>query len=183
MLFVIAQALFFFLPAYVANATPVALTRFKIVEFLNKPIDGGAKLWGQPVLGSTKTWRGMIVGMLAGVIVVALQALAYDRWLTLRQFFLYEYYLWDILFLGFLLGFGILLGDLIKSFLKRRAGVQSSASFFPFDYLDFLGALFLSQIFFPLPWQHVVVILVISPLLSIVANIIGCRLGWKKIWW
>jgi CDP-diglyceride synthetase len=47
--------------------------------------------------------------------------------------------------LGFLLALGALLGDLIKSMVKRRVGVPSGRSWFPYDQLDYIiGGLLLS---------------------------------------
>ena len=38
--------------------------------------------------------------------------------------------------LGFLMGFGVLLGDSVESFFKRRRGIKPGKSWFPWDQLD-----------------------------------------------
>ena len=53
----VLQVLYFFLPAYVANMSPVLVRgRFKALAL---PIDGGRWLWGKRILGDHKTWRGL----------------------------------------------------------------------------------------------------------------------------
>ncbi|GAI48998.1 unnamed protein product, partial [marine sediment metagenome] len=59
----IAWALWFILPAYVANATPVVLGG-------GKPIDSGKKFTdGRPIFGAGKTWRGFVSGIATGTMV------------------------------------------------------------------------------------------------------------------
>ncbi|MGZ8796222.1 MAG: CDP-archaeol synthase, partial [Thermoanaerobaculia bacterium] len=66
----IVEAVYMFLPAGVANATPPLLTRF---FGLGRPIDAGRSWRGQPIFGSHKTWLGLIGGTLAGVATFAVQ--------------------------------------------------------------------------------------------------------------
>lgn len=180
---IIAQALFYFLPAYIANASTIILAHFKILESLNKPIDRNYIFKGQPLFGSTKTYRGFVGGTFFGILIVFLQALLFSFSPQSHFLFLFPYQLPNILLLGFLLGFGLLCGDLIKSFFKRRRGIKSTNPFVPFDQLDFLGALILAPIFFPISWQHITALLLISPLLPLFANLFAYLFGWKKVWW
>ena len=86
--------------------------------------------------------------------------------------------------LGFLLGLGGLTGDLLKSFLKRRLRLKDGAPFFPLDQLDFVfgGLLFGAVLHFP-GWYHVAVLLLMTPLLHLLSNLAGYKLGLKKVWW
>ncbi|MEM2192310.1 MAG: CDP-archaeol synthase [Candidatus Hadarchaeales archaeon] len=69
---ILAVAVWFILPAYVANATPVVLGG-------GRPIDGGRKfIDGRPIFGPGKTIRGFIAGLIAGSLVGLVQAI-FDR--------------------------------------------------------------------------------------------------------
>lgn len=183
MLLVLIQSLFFFFPAYCANMTPIIFAHFHLFEFLNLPIDLGKKLMGQPLFGSTKTYRGLICGTVIGILVTLFQYFLYVRFPELKPLFLFPYFFGSSLFLGFLLGFGVLLGDLVKSFFKRRFSIKSTDAFFPFDEMDYLGALLPVQLLFPISYQHFFLLLFLSPILPILANLVAYKLGWKKVWW
>jgi len=75
----ILQCLWFFLPAYVANMAPPIAAHFGILEFLNKPVDFGKKFFDKEILGSHKTWRGLIVGVCAGFATYFVQARLYEK--------------------------------------------------------------------------------------------------------
>ena len=180
---VILQALFFFLPAYVSNAMPVLLAKFNLFEWLAVPVDFGLKINGQFFFGKTKTWRGIIGGIAGAMAVIVIQTLIYDYSGNASGLFMFSYRMPEVLILAFYLGFGEGLGDLIKSFIKRRLHIESSAPFFPFDQMSFLGALLLSTLYYVLPAGQIISILIISPLLPVVANILAYKIGWKKVWW
>lgn len=171
------------LPAYVANAVPILLARFKIWEFLNVPVDFNFHCKGEAFFGKTKTYRGIIGGTLAGMLMIFLQTLIYKYFGDLRWLYIFEYIFPNILFLGFLMGFGLGLGDLVKSFFKRRLHIDSTKPFVPFDQMDFLGAVVLSYFFYNLGTDHLLAILIISPALPVAANIVAYKFGWKKVWW
>lgn len=180
---IIFQSLFFFLPAYISNAVPVFLEKLHWFEFLRVPVDFGHRLRGNYLFGSTKTFRGIIGGAIGGIFTIFLQALLYNYVPASHGWFLLPYDLPNILWLGFLLGIGEGLGDLIKSFFKRRLQLASSAPSFPLDQMSFLGALGLSLLyFFPSPF-HILSILIISPLVPLIANLLAYKVGWKKVWW
>lgn len=204
--------MWFFFPSWVGNAAPVLMARYRRLEWLNKPVDGGIMVGsvggkgGQRLFGATKTWRGIVSGALFGAGVGLLQF--WLLWICVLLFvpgievhkinllqvhnlfaasggfpwFLYANWQTAAL-LGFLLGLGEGLGDLAKSFVKRRLGKNSSAACFPLDQLSFLGALALGAfVYFP-PWEYVVVIVVLSLIIPVVANKVAYKWGWKKVPW
>lgn len=183
MLDTIIQALYFFLPAYAANAAPVILERFRVWERLKVPVDMNRKLKGQPVFGLTKTYRGIIGGVLAGGVMVLIQALIHEVMPQREYLYIIPYHLFSIIWLGVLMGLGEGLGDLVKSFVKRRLTLKSSAPCFPLDQSSFLGALLFGCIYYVPPAGHVWAIIIISPLIPVVANLIAYKIGWKKVWW
>jgi CDP-2,3-bis-(O-geranylgeranyl)-sn-glycerol synthase len=132
-------AVWFLLPAGVANATPVVVAKVPVLARFTASIDGGRTWHGQPILGKNKTWRGLLSGILTATLVLWLQQLIVTdfparRWLTGPL----DYAMLPTLLLGPLLGFGALAGDAVESFFKRRASVPSGNSWFPFDQVDYI---------------------------------------------
>jgi len=174
---VLVEALYYFLPAYVANTLPPLITK---INPLPQRIDAGVQWRGKPLLGKSKTWGGFLFGVFGGVLTYAVQA-----WLYQFSFFqnisLINY---ELVWLGFLLSFGALFGDVAKSFLKRRRGIKASGPWFPWDQEDFvIGALlFSAPVFFP-SWTLVLIIFLITPLLQLGVSWLGWKLGLKEVWW
>lgn len=168
------------LPAYVANMAPVIVKRINI---FNVPIDYGKKgKDGKPLFGPHKTWRGLIAAVIFGAAVFALQQrlYAYDFWRSISLFNYPE----QPAMLGVFLGLGAILGDLVKSFFKRRHNVASGKPWIPFDQLDFVvGALVLSSVFYIPPVWVYGVLLVASPLLHILVNHLAFYLHIRKEKW
>ncbi|HET6399618.1 MAG TPA: CDP-archaeol synthase, partial [Candidatus Thermoplasmatota archaeon] len=69
----ILHALWLFLPAYVANMSPVFSA--KLLPRWNAPMDGGrTSKDGKRVLGPGKTWRGLVGGIVAGAATAVAMA-------------------------------------------------------------------------------------------------------------
>ena len=168
MLSLILKALYFFLPAYLANMAPVLL---KWIPFLEQPV------WERK-LGKNKTWRGLVVAVLIGFIVFVLQKYAYQAGFT--SWALIDYQNFPIYF-GALLGLGALVGDSLKSYYKRKAKIPPGQCWVPWDQLDFvLGAIVFSFFVYVPPASTVLMLIIISPLLHVAANYIGYLLGINK---
>ncbi len=183
MFFVVIQALFFFAPAYISNAVPVFLAKLDWFKFLNVPVDFNYKPDGYSLFGKTKTYRGIVGGTLGGGITIFIQALLYHYYPDSRFLFLFQYELPSVLILGLLLGFGEGLGDLIKSFFKRRLKMRSSSPAIPLDQSSFLMALLLSYSYRGPGIEHALAIIIISPLIPLTANVVAYKIGWKDVWW
>ena len=158
---VVGSALWFILPAYVANATPVVLGG-------GRPIDGGRKfIDGRPIFGAGKTWRGFAAGLAAGIVVGLFQGLIVaepSRYILL----------------GFLLALGALLGDLLGSFTKRRLGIKRGGAAPGLDQLGFvMVALLLASPIHTPSWEAIAAIIAITPVLHVATNFTGYKLGLK----
>lgn len=165
---IILQSLYYFLPAYIANMSPVL---FQKLPFLNKPI------W-EAKLGKNKTWRGVVVASLCGMFVFWLQKIVYASGFTSLAIIDYEDF---SVLLGFLLGFGAIFGDAIKSYYKRKAGIKPGECWLGFDQLDFVvGGLVFSFFVYVPQVETVVILFLATPLLHIAANHIGYWLGMRK---
>jgi CDP-2,3-bis-(O-geranylgeranyl)-sn-glycerol synthase len=183
---VLLQAFWIVIPIYVANASAVIVGG-------GVPIDFG-KNWkdGRRILGDGKTWRGLFAGTFLGMtagfgLVVAAKYLSSSEYayLGLTDF---EGFPMMILIL-FSLCFGALFGDIIESFVKRRVGKERGQDWIPFDQLDFLvGALVFSFLMSELIYLlgltchhwffhfitiwHILILLVVTPFIHIIANVL-----------
>ena len=170
-LMLIWKSLYFFLPAYLANLIPPLL---KNVPFLDKPVS-------EKHFGSHKTWRGIVAAIILGGFVFWLQKISYFNGYT--KLALIDYNGFSVL-LGFLLGAGAIFGDLVKSYFKRKSGVKPGESWKPWDQLDFvIGAILLSFFVYVPRAEVILVLLLVSPLLHILFNLLGYWLKINKSVW
>jgi len=131
--------LWIFLPAGLANGSPVVFARFNWFRFLDKPMDFGEKFRGKPILGPHKTWRGIIGAIVVSTICFLIQRHLYvtEHWaVTVSRTVNYSHL--NPWIVGPAFGFGALAGDAIKSFFKRQIGIQSGRTWFPFDQVDYI---------------------------------------------
>ena len=90
-----------------ANGAPVLFARMLGARFA-RPIDGGIVLRdGRPLLGRSKTWRGVASALLLAVSVAVLIGLPWR--------------------LGALAAASAMAGDCLSSFVKRRFGLKPSS--------------------------------------------------------
>ncbi len=162
-------ALWFFLPAGVANATPVFVNKIPILNKWKTPLDLGLSFRSKRLLGPNKTIRGLLAGTLLGMLVGALQ----------QKIGLVGFHETSWL-IGGALGFGALLGDAVESFFKRQIGVASGEAWFPFDQTDYI----IGGLVFALPFSSLSLIFCIQVLvmwfgIHLVSAFIGYKLGLK----
>jgi CDP-2,3-bis-(O-geranylgeranyl)-sn-glycerol synthase len=126
-------------PAGVANMVPVFAAHIPAIKRYDTPMDFGKSFRGRRVLGDHKTWRGLVAGIVAATVVLALQA-----WLTGHVPFFtwlakdFSYLGLPILIVGPLFAIGALGGDAVKSFFKRQIGIAPGKKWFPFDQIDYI---------------------------------------------
>ncbi|MEK7524029.1 MAG: CDP-archaeol synthase, partial [Patescibacteria group bacterium] len=133
-----------------------------------------------------KTYRGLLSGILFGIIAIFLQQyLASFPWFEKISLLPYrEFNAWQLIFVGALLGAGALLGDLLKSFFKRRLNIPAGEPWVPFDQLDFVvGALVAVSLVYPLPLWHTVAVMILTVPLHFIVNLAAFAMGLKKVWW
>jgi CDP-2,3-bis-(O-geranylgeranyl)-sn-glycerol synthase len=173
---IVFKSLYFMLPAYFANMAPVFVKHW--FKFMANPIDQGIKVKKHRLFGSHKTWRGVIFGIIFAIGVAYIQSL-FDLDINLV-----DYSNWFVL--GFLMGFGAMVGDVAESFIKRRMDIRSGARFVPWDQLDYLlGSLLLTFYLIPNGSRLFVIlsVLIVSPLLHILANHIAYWTGIRDEKW
>lgn len=136
---IVLKLLYFYLPVALANMAPVLFkNNFK---FLAKPIN-------EKLFGSHKTWRGIIVATIFGGLLYLLQYyLAYKYSVFNNLPFDYLSVGW---WFGFVFAFLAIVGDSVKSFIKRRLNKKPGDRWIPWDQIDFLiPSTILVMIFFP----------------------------------
>ncbi|MCK9630788.1 MAG: CDP-2,3-bis-(O-geranylgeranyl)-sn-glycerol synthase [Methanoregula sp.] len=165
------------LPAYLPN--PVAALCGGGI-----PIDNGKNFSdGKRIFGDGKTWRGFVAGIIAGIAIGFIQIWAtgvYDLGILPRQ----------TVVSVTLLAVGALLGDLVKSFFKRRFGKERGSKWPVADQYDLVAGAFILLFIFNPAWLFTEVtlaaficILILTPLLHRATNIIGFMLKVKEVPW
>lgn len=175
----LVEALWLVIPAYAANGLTPLIGLSKNLH----TIDGGRMLGKSRLLGEGKTWEGLAFGVAVAAAIALVEMLAWP------------YLPWELSdiplmivpmspLLGLALGMGAMLGDAAGSFVKRRLNVQRGSPVPLLDQLDFLlGAFLLAVLVVPVKPEWVLLMVVITPVLHLTANLIGFRLGVKKTPW
>ena len=173
--------LYLALPCFVANSLPVIFQRLKWLPNLNKPLDGGAKIFNQRLFGDHKTIRGLLVGVVGAMIVGFIQYLfSYYHFIVI-----YELPgLSQFLFFSFLAGLGALAGDAVESLVKRQLKIASGDSLIIFDQLDYvIGFLLLTSLIISWPLKAVLFLLLFSLIAHPISNWLSYVFKIKKTYW
>ncbi|USZ72550.1 CDP-2,3-bis-(O-geranylgeranyl)-sn-glycerol synthase [Natronosalvus halobius] len=175
----IVVAFWAMVPAYVPNNAAVLAGG-------GRPIDGGRTLNRKRLLGDGKTWRGTAVGTTIGLVLAAMLTLIAGDASAALGFEVPTFT--PLAALG--LAGGAMLGDILASFLKRRTGRDRGAMFPVVDQLDFVvvslpvtALLDIDWFLSVFTWEVILVVVVITPLLHVLTNVIAYRLGLKNEPW
>ena len=141
-----------------ANGSPV-LTKWLFGDRWAYPLDGGRKfIDGRPLLGPSKTLRGLVVGIAVPALVAPLLG-----------------YSWT---LGALLGFMSLCGDALSSFAKRRLSIPPSGRALGIDQVpEALLPLWLLREELGLDWASVAALVALFTIGGLLLSRIMYRLG------
>lgn len=168
-------ALWFLIPAGAANVAPILAAHLPLLSRFDAPIDGGILYHGRRLLGSHKTWRGIVSGVLLGTLALALQQAAYDAFGWARYVSGgIDYPMLPTLLLGPAFAVGALGGDALESFFKRRRGIRAGRPWYVFDQLDYVfGGILLSLPFVRAAPVQYLWMVVIWFLLHLLASYVG----------
>jgi CDP-2,3-bis-(O-geranylgeranyl)-sn-glycerol synthase len=178
-LYTIAAAVWLMLPAYITNSSAAFFGG-------TTPIDRGI-CWGKSrLLGDGKTYEGLIMGISCGIIVGIVQNLFASEYVDLPSFGTFPFSFVTLVSLSA----GAMLGDLLGSFIKRRVGLKRGAPFPLVDQLDFVAGAWLLLFLFARAWfiesfslNIIIAVIVITPLLHLLANFLGFKIGKKQVPW
>jgi CDP-diglyceride synthetase len=181
----ILSCIYFFIPAYTANAFPPLANTFNILNGLNKPIDGGREIRGVPILGNHKTWRGLICEIIVCTLLTQLLVFISNYYsLNIYNNIGIDVHLINNWLLGLLLSIGIVFGDIFFAFVKRRLKLRPGTAFVPFDQTNYvIGAFLFLQPFLNLPIKFWLTLFLLTFLIHIVCNRVGYNLGLHKAKW
>jgi CDP-2,3-bis-(O-geranylgeranyl)-sn-glycerol synthase len=170
-------ALWIMLPAYVPNPVAALLGGGTPIDFGKNYSDG------RRIFGDGKTWRGLACGILAGIITGLILMGAAGR---IPAAVIPQHTLLSVI----LLSTGALLGDLVKSFFKRRFNRERGSPWPVADQYDLVAGSFLLLLIGDPAWllatvtiPVLVVILIITPILHRATNIIGYVFRIKEVPW
>jgi len=179
----ILSCIYFFLPAYFTNMTPPLIKKAGGFNFLDRPVDFNKKFFGKPIFGSHKTWRGVTLGIIVGILVVKLQAWLY-RFPLIKEISFFDYYKINFFLFGFLISFGAIFGDLFFAFIKRRLNLPPGTPFLPFDQTNYvIGAAIFLEPTFKLGISVWLTIFVLTFFLHIIVNRLGYYLKIHQAKW
>ena len=86
--------------------------------------------------------------------------------------------------IGFLLGFGAMLGDALGSFIKRRLGIGRGKPAPILDQLDFIiVAIILVAPFVEVNLIFIVIAIALTLIIHLISNSIAYLLGLKDVWY
>ncbi len=164
------EAVWFILPAYIANGAPVLLARF----IKNRhPIDFGKKfIDGRRILGDSKSWEGFAFGILCGTLTAAFQSYLFNNYTLLIR--------------GFVLSTGALIGDCLGAFIKRRLGLPPGSPAPLLDQLTFLVVamgLTCALHMYTLDIYQTIFLIILTPVLHVASNVIAYLLKLKNVPW
>lgn len=174
-------ALWFFLPAGMANVMPIFVSKIPGLRNLNAPMDFGRSYRGRRIFGAHKTWRGLVAGVIAATLTLWLQQyLAGDFSWVKSISDQVDYASLPTLVVGPLFAIGALGGDALESFFKRQLNIAPGHGWFPFDQIDYIiGGAIATMPFVALGlWQYVW-LLGIWLVVHVASTIIGYFVGLK----
>ena len=145
------------------------------------PLDGGRKWRGREIFGAHKTYRGIISGTIVGFVIFCFQRELFKSYPFVRELSAFNYQDSNVA-LGAIMGLSALLGDLIKSFVKRRLGISSGRSWIPFDQVDWIiGVLLGVTIVFVPDLFFIVTSLVVGVALHFFIKLVGYILHLSEV--
>ena len=206
----IASVIILFGPAYLANTGAMLFGKWipDLLKFESHKIDFGRN-WsdGNRILGDGKSWEGLFGGAVLSAVLTVIAHILWGGRITSdhRPFldpvgimptesFAYQSDpLVSASIVGFMLGLSCMVGDSCGSFVKRRRGLRREGDIssraplldtIPFAVAIFMctALLFEDTIFFEdSVMPYVVALLILTPVMHRLTNILGYRLGLKSV--
>jgi len=159
----------YLIPLYITNASALIFGG-------KTPLDFGKKLFGKEILGKGKTVRGTFFGIAMGISSVLVLSFIFPDFTLMFHT--------DYLLAGSMICVGALFGDLVGSFIKRRADIPRGGQILILDQLDFVisGIAFSYWARFPSILETVLIV-VITLIAHRVANFIAFKWKMKSVPW
>ncbi len=175
---IVNEIIYFIFPLLFAGLVHHLLViRYNLLSFLSKPIDCNQHFKGKPLLGKSKTWRGiLVVPTLSGIGSLIISQIIITP-ITLQPFWV-----------GFLLGTGYAVAELPNSFIKRQFNIQPGEKaqkfriyFSVLDQIDsVIGAIIMMLLIYPASTILCISVLIIGSLTHFAVDIYLHNHGYKK---
>jgi len=156
-------AIYFMIPAYIANSIPTIFGGGKSIDCGRKFIDG------ERIFGTNKTIKGFLSGLLCGSLAAIIEDFTLIKGFAL---------------VGILISLGSLSGDLFGAFIKRRLKLAPGFPLPLMDQLDFIfGALLFTYPIYNLTLGAVFILILVTPPFHIFTNALAYVLKLKNTFW
>lgn len=164
----ILKILWIFLPGAFANMAPLIFQR---INFLNIPIN-------KKLFGENKTYRGLFFGIVLSIMIAFLQRLSGALF---RSIEIINYNEINIFIFGLFMGLGALMGDLLKSLIKRKLNIAPGKSFPIFDQIDWIiGVIIVLRFYINITIDFIVISILLLGTLHFLTNIVSYKLRIRK---
>lgn len=175
-------ALWFFLPAATANMAPIIAAKISWLQPYQAPMDAGRTFRGKRILGANKTWRGLLSGIVAATVTLAVQQFVVANTSWMNSFAgQVDYVTLPLLLLGPLFAVGTLGGDAIKSFFKRQLNASPGKPWPIVDQIgEILGAALITAPFAAFSSAQYLWVIVIWVVVDLGVSSLGYLMGWKE---
>ena len=182
------QIIFLGSPLLLAAIAQGLCIKYDWLSRLRRPIDFGKSYKGKRIFGDHKTWRGLTVNVFFCSLGAIIQAWLQSKGDLPQWLFLLDYKS-QALTIGILIGFGMTVGELPNSFLKRRFGIPPGKSregplgvaFFISDQVDLTIGIWVFLFFLIRPSLWLVLwSLLLTLALHLAVSSVGYLLGMRK---
>lgn len=145
----------------VANGVPI-LVRNVMGQYMAYPVDMGREFFdARPILGASKTWRGIFFSMLITALVAGITGYG--------------------LLVGVQVALLAMLGDMLSSFIKRRLDMRSSSRAPFLDQVpESLLPAYCMMSVFALQWRELVILVLAFIMLELLLSKIMYKLGVRR---
>lgn len=182
------QILFLGSPLLLAAIAQGLCIKYDWLSRLRRPIDFGRTYKGKRIFGDHKTWMGLTINVLFCSLGAFIQAWLQGKGTLPQWLFLLDYKS-HALTVGILIGFGMTVGELPNSFLKRRFEIPPGKSregplgiaFFIYDQVDLTIGIWVFLFFLVRPSLWLVLwSLLLTLALHLAVSSVGYLLGMRK---
>jgi len=173
-------SLYFYIPGGSANIAAFFGMRVPLFKKLKTPVDFGLSIKGVRIIGDHKLLGGFLFGVFFGILMGIIKYLVLDNFMG--NYVLLSLNFSQSLILSFILAFFAVTGDVLKSIVKRLLNIPPHAPWIPFDEIDHsVTSLVAASVFFPIPIEVALIIIVSSFLIHMFTNFVGFLLKIKSV--
>ncbi len=179
------QLLFNASPVIFAAIAHMFVVKMRYLEFLTYPLDHNKTYNKKRIFGANKTYRGLLVMIIASIFFSYIYYLLVANIKSLQQYNLLDIMQHSFVFYGVLFGVGYIIGELPNSFYKRQLGVEAGKSnSFMLHVIDQVDSVFTVMLllvaFSSFTWQHFIIGVFFYGAIHILINYLLFLIGLRK---